>query len=72
MIKDLPPIDRKLYPELDLILWDTVERFVSASDAFSAYEKRWRYVDQTRLIPRERTLIDDLIRDLGNGLFLAA
>jgi len=68
----LPPIDRTLYPELDLILWDTAERVVSANDAFSAYEKRWRYVDQARLIPRERALIDDLIRDLGDGLFLAA
>src|SRR5690554_4834005 len=68
----LPPIDRTLYPELDLILWDTAERVVSANNVFSAYEKRWRYVDQTRLIPRERKLITDLIHHLGNGLFLAA
>lgn len=68
----LQPIDRKSYPELDLILWDRAETFIPAADAFSAYEKRWRYVNQENLIPAERILIDELTRVLGNGLFLAA
>lgn len=73
VMKNLPQfIDRKDFPELDLILWDRADRFIAACDAFLKYEQRWRYVDQLRLTAAERQLITDLAENFGNGLFLVA
>lgn len=65
-------IDRQLYPELNLILWDRADRFIPANEAFAAYEQRWRHVDQNNLSDNERTLIAELTRTIGKGLFLIA
>jgi hypothetical protein len=66
----LPAIDRKAFPELDLILWDRADRYIPAVEAFHKYEERWRYVDQTCLGEVERLLIADLTKIYGQGLFL--
>ncbi|WP_062064550.1 hypothetical protein [Cellvibrio sp. OA-2007] len=65
-------IDRKEYPELDLILWDRVDRLIVPQDAFLKYEQRWRYVDQAKLTPKECQLIECLTQSYGKGFFLAA
>ena len=65
-------IDRTLYPELDLLLWDNAERFIKPKEAFHTYEQRWRFVEQNKLTPQEINLIKHLTDDIGNGLFLAA
>lgn len=65
-------IDRKDYPELDLILWDRADRLIDARDAFLKYEQRWGYVDQHHLTPKECHLIKYLTQEYGHGLFLAA
>lgn len=65
-------IDRKEYPELDLILWDRADRLIEPQDAFLKYEQRWRYIDQTCLTAKESWLIEYLTSTYGKGLFLVA
>ncbi len=67
-----PRINRKEYPELDLILWDYAGEEIDASEAFSRYERRWRYVDQNRLSAKERAFIARLTDEYGNGVFFSA
>jgi hypothetical protein len=71
-MKNVTYIDRKDYPELDLILWDRADRLIEPQDAFFKYEQRWRYVDQHHLTPQESHLIEHLTQAYGNGLFLTA
>ena len=65
-------VDRTDYPELDLILWDRAGRYVPEEVAFAAYEKRWKFVDQKAMTPKEHYLLQRLTETFGNGLFLAA
>ncbi|MCG8394348.1 MAG: hypothetical protein MI745_14815 [Pseudomonadales bacterium] len=65
-------IDRKCYPELDLIMWDRADRLVSEKTAFHLYETRWRYVDQKRLGQDEKAMIRRLAQDYGDGVMLTA
>ncbi len=65
-------VDRALFPELDLILWDRADRLIDEQDAFLKYEQRWRFIDQARLTTKECQLIERLTQTYGNGLFLAA
>jgi hypothetical protein len=65
-------IDRKCYPELDLIMWDRADRLVSEEAAFHLYETRWRYVDQKRLKPEEKAMITRLATKYGHGVMLTA
>jgi hypothetical protein len=63
-------IDRNNYKELDLILWDTRKKLIAPKDAFAFYEGRWGHVDKNKLDKLELALIDDLIKQVGNGHFL--
>lgn len=72
MTKETTNIDRQLYPELNLILWDTANRYVTEQHAFQAYETRWKHVDENNLNNLEKELIAKLIKNIGKGLFLAA
>ncbi|MDL0434116.1 hypothetical protein QPM17_23580 [Marinobacter sp. TBZ242] len=65
-------IDRRKYPELDLILWDRAETFVAPDVAFRLYEERWRFVDHERLEDDERQLILELKKTHGHGHMLVA
>ena len=65
-------IDRKNYPELDLLLWDYVPQLVTRERAFMTYEHKWEYVDKAKLTDREKKLIDLLTKEYGKGIFLAA
>lgn len=65
-------INRKQYPQLDMLLWDNADEMISEQEAFGAYEKRWPYVDENTLTNHEKELIDRLTKQLGNGLFLSA
>ncbi|MEL7895650.1 hypothetical protein [Vreelandella neptunia] len=65
-------LNRKDYPELDLILWDRAERLVGPKFAFRIYEQRWRFVDQRRLNANECALIKALAHEYGHGQMLVA
>jgi len=59
------------YPALADIAWNRTARFISARDAFSLYERNWRFVDRGGLTERERALIDRLARRYGGGIIHA-
>ncbi|MEE2023015.1 hypothetical protein [Alkalimonas mucilaginosa] len=61
-------IDRKQYPELDQLLWDTQARFLTEKDALDVYERRWSFVDKSKLLEAERTLIQQLAQRAGGFL----
>jgi hypothetical protein len=65
-------INRLNYPELDKIMWDFHNQTVPAEQAFQIYEQRWRYVDEQHMKPNERNLLKELIKNYGNGVFMAA
>lgn len=65
-------IDREKFPQLNLILWDTKVRFVEPLDALNMYERRWRYVDRSKLTEKENQLILGLAAYYRDGLFLPA
>lgn len=61
------------FPELQMLLWNRdVSRPIPANEAFALYERNWRFVDQRRLTPLERQLIDELTQEFGHGALLAA
>lgn len=67
-----PLIDRQEFPELDLIMWDNAQRYVSRREAFAIYEQRWSYLNPDKLTPAEKNLIAELTKECGRGLFLSA
>jgi hypothetical protein len=62
----------QLKPEMQLkeITWDLNVTELTATDAFYYYEQRWRYVQKDLLSEDEEQLIQQLIMDHGNGVFL--
>jgi hypothetical protein len=50
------------FPQLKLIAWNRRE------EALALYEHHWRYVDVANLTPPEKTLINQLVRERGNGV----
>lgn len=59
------------YPELRLLAWNRdPARPLPEAEVFALYEANWRHVDQDRLTPRERALIDRLTRRWGAGRIL--
>ena len=60
----------KDYDNLALLMWSRTERFVTAEEAFRIYERNWRFVDVHRMKPKERALVDRLMREYGNGVLL--
>lgn len=58
----------KAYDNLALLMWSRTERFVTGQEALRIYERNWRFVDVRRMQPKERALIDRLVREYGNGV----
>ena len=65
-------INRTHYHELNMLLWDMHKKFIDTNTAFELYEKRWGYVDQTKLTPKEKKLINLLTKEFGKGCFMPA
>ena len=65
-------IDRKRYPELDLIMWDRANRFVAPETALYLYETRWRFINPNQLGRSEKALLDWLVKEYGQGVLLSA
>jgi hypothetical protein len=61
------------YPELALLIWSgDAARPILASNAFSIYERNWRFVDASRLSDREAQFVRDLTAAFSNGVMLAS
>jgi len=57
------------YPQLQLIAWNRQEdAWVEEEEAFALYERNWHHIDQDRLSPDERQLIERLTRTFGHGV----
>lgn len=60
------------YPELRLIAWNRGEDdLIDGRKALALYERNWRFVDEAALLPKERDLIERLVREFGNGVLIA-
>lgn len=70
--RHMDKIDRRQYPELNTIMWDMHCEQVEPKVAFDLYERRWRYIDTTRLTEDERALVLRLTNEFGNGIFMPA
>lgn len=62
-------IDRRLYPGLDSILWDTKLIFIDEDYAFKMYEKRFSYIKYS-LSENDKILLSILTDSIGKGFFL--
>lgn len=65
-------IDRKHYPELDIIMWDRADRFVAPETALYLYETRWRFIAPNHLGEPEKALVNWLVKEYGQGVLLTA
>lgn len=61
-------IDRRQFPQLDSLLWDTKARFFAPREVLDIYERRWSFVDPNQLSIKERQLIDALACQAGGFL----
>ena len=65
-------INRTHYSELNYLLWDMHQKYINPKVAFDLYERRWRYVDQSKLVEKEKKLISTLTNEFGGGVFMPA
>lgn len=65
-------INRNEYPELNIILWDMADTYIEPEVAFRMYERKWRHVDEKRLTAKEKNLIAELTKTVGQGYMLVA
>ena len=57
------------YPQLQGLAWNRRPgSLIDEAEAFALYESNWRFVDEERLTPRERRLLERLTRQFGNGV----
>jgi hypothetical protein len=57
------------YPQLQFIAWNRQkDDFIEEEEAFSLYERNWRWVEQASLSVDERLLIERLTRIFGHGV----
>lgn len=56
------------YRQLKLLCWNRRSPWLSAADAWSLYERNWRFIESGQLEPAERTLIDRLNARFGAGV----
>ena len=64
------PIDISECTELRSALWDRGDTVMPAEELLHVYEDRWHYLEPERMGEHERRLLDALVRDVGNGVFL--
>ena len=68
LLLDAQTIDIERYPQLRLLCWNRRGRYLSAEDAWSLYERNWRFVEPDHLDPAERGLIDTLSARFDAGM----
>ena len=61
-------VEVERYPQLKMLCWNRRSRFLSAQDAWSLYERNWRFVEPGQLDPAERQLIETLSSRYDGGV----
>jgi len=57
------------YPQLQFIAWNRKkDDFIEEEEAFSLYERNWRWVERANLSADERRLIERLAHVFGHGV----
>jgi hypothetical protein len=56
------------YPQLAILAWNRAVRDIEEEEVLALYETNWRFVEPDRLIPKERDLINQLVRRYGHGV----
>jgi hypothetical protein len=64
------PINIAALPGLQAALWDRHDRVIPAEELLHLYEDRWFYIDRQAMDAGEQALLERLINELGNGVFL--
>ena len=67
-VLDSETIEVGRYPQLKLLCWNRRNPFLTAQDAWSLYERNWRFVEPNQLEPAERQLIETLCSRFGGGI----
>jgi hypothetical protein len=57
------------FPQLRAVTWNRQGVLLQPEEALALYERNWRHVDQKNLETGERTLIEELVRTVGHGVF---
>lgn len=68
--QDDTPIEIGGLPALRAALWDRHDTVMTAAALLHLYEDRWSYIDPTEMDANEAALLEQLVRDVGNGVFL--
>ncbi|WP_206047006.1 nucleotidyl transferase AbiEii/AbiGii toxin family protein [Noviherbaspirillum denitrificans] len=59
------------FPQLRLVAWNrNPQDAITGEEALDLYERNWRFIDENAMEPHERTLLDRLTRQYGNGILL--
>lgn len=61
-------VEVRRFPNLKLLAWNRVDRFLTARDAFGLYERNWKFVDTRNMTDGERELIRRLTAKWGRGV----
>lgn len=61
-------VETRKFPNLKLLCWNRAAPFLTARDAFSLYERNWRFVDTGTMPDDERALIRRLAERYGRGV----
>ena len=61
-------VEAARYPQLKLLCWNRRSPWLPAADAWSLYERNWRFIESERLEPAECQLIDRLNARFGAGV----
>jgi hypothetical protein len=64
------PIDIAALPGLRSALWDRHTTVMPAEELLHLYENRWFYIDRQAMDAAEEALLERLVNELGNGVFL--
>ncbi len=56
------------YPQLKMLCWSRRSSWLSTEDAWSLYERNWRFVEVKAFEPEERGLVERLTAIHGAGL----
>jgi hypothetical protein len=62
---DSETVEVSRYPQLKLLCWNRRNSFLTAEDAWSLYERNWRFVETDRLEHMEQRLIKELSARFG-------
>lgn len=63
------PIRIADYPQLHLLAWSlNPDATLDEADAFALYEREWRWVEVSALLPHEQALIERLTQTYGHGV----